>query len=146
MTAGTGRARTSDEMEALGRTAGVVAGAGAVFALTGGLGAGKTHWTKGFVAGSGSTAEVTSPTFGLVHVYDGGSAPLFHFDFYRLGSAAELLDLGWDEYLDQGGIIIVEWADKFPELLPATTRWLDFEIEADGSRQVHGRGLSKISR
>lgn len=129
-------------MEALGRAAGVAAGAGSVFALTGGLGAGKTHWTKGFVAGSGSTAEVTSPTFGLVHVYEDGPAPLFHFDFYRLGSAAELLDLGWDEYLDQGGIIIAEWADKFPELLPATTRWLDFEVQDGGSREVRERGVS----
>ena len=139
MTAGTGRARTSDDMEALGRAAGEAARAGWTFALTGGLGAGKTHWTKGFVSGSGSTAEVTSPTFGLVHVYEDGTTPVFHFDFYRLGSAAELLDLGWDEYLDQGGIIIAEWADKFPELLPATTRWLDFEIQADGSREVRGR-------
>ncbi len=129
-------------MEALGRAAGAEAGGGSVFALTGGLGAGKTHWTKGFVAGSGSTAEVTSPTFGLVHVYEDGPTPLYHFDFYRLDSAAELLALGWDEYLDQGGIIVAEWADKFPELLPATTRWLDFEIQADGSREVRGREVS----
>lgn len=128
-------------MEELGRTAAALARPGLVIALVGGLGAGKTHWTKGFVAGTGSRAEVTSPTFGLVHEYPGGSLPLFHFDFYRLNSAAELLALGWDEYLDQGGVVIAEWGDKYPELLPETTIWLHFTIEPDGSRHVHQAGV-----
>ena len=123
-------------MENLGRAASVAAGQGAVIALVGGLGAGKTHWTKGFVAGMGSTVEVTSPTFGLVHEYSGGRLPVFHFDFYRLESAAELIALGWDEYLEQGGVVIAEWGDKFPELLPPDTLWLHFTTEADGSRMV----------
>jgi tRNA threonylcarbamoyladenosine biosynthesis protein TsaE len=108
-----------------------------VIALVGDLGAGKTHWTKGFVAGLASRAEVTSPTFGLVHEYADGRLPVFHFDFYRLGSAAELLALGWDEILEQDGIVIAEWADKFPEILPADARWLRFTVAADGSRQVN---------
>ena len=123
-------------MENLGRTASAAAGAGTVIALVGGLGAGKTHWTKGFVAGMGSTAAVTSPTFGLVHEYSGGRLPLFHFDFYRLESAAELIALGWDEYLEQGGVIIAEWGDQFPELLPPDTIWLHFTTETDGSRSI----------
>jgi tRNA threonylcarbamoyladenosine biosynthesis protein TsaE len=73
-----GRAETPDAMQQLGRTAAAEAGPGTVIALVGGLGAGKTHWTKGFVAGLGSAAEVTSPTFGLVHEYPGGKMPVFH--------------------------------------------------------------------
>ncbi len=123
-------------MENLGRAAADEAGPGSVIALVGGLGAGKTHWTKGFVAGTGSKAEVTSPTFGLVHEYPGGRLPVFHLDFYRLESAAELIALGWDEYLDQDGVIIAEWGDKFPELLPPETTWLRFTVEPDGTRTV----------
>lgn len=131
-----GRARTAEEMEQLGRTAAAMARPGCVIALIGGLGAGKTHWTKGFVVGAGSACEVTSPTFGLVHEYPGGRFPVFHWDFYRIGSADELLGLGWDEYLETGGVTIAEWGDKFPQLLPAGTIRLGFTIEADGSRTV----------
>ena len=130
------RAATADDMKELGRESAESARPGDVFALVGGLGAGKTHWTKGFVAGCGATAEVTSPTFGLVHEYPGGRLPLAHLDFYRLDSAAELIALGWDELFEQDGVIIAEWADKFPELLPHGTCWLRFEIEPDGSRTV----------
>ncbi|MES2476287.1 MAG: tRNA (adenosine(37)-N6)-threonylcarbamoyltransferase complex ATPase subunit type 1 TsaE [Verrucomicrobiota bacterium] len=130
------RAATAEEMVEMGKTFAANACPGDVFALVGGLGAGKTHWTKGFVAGCGASAEVTSPTFGLVHEYPDGRLPLAHLDFYRLGSAAELVALGWDELLEQDGVIIAEWADKFPELLPEGTCWLRFEIEPDGSRIV----------
>jgi tRNA threonylcarbamoyladenosine biosynthesis protein TsaE len=128
------RAESPEAMEALGHEAAASAGPGAVIALTGGLGAGKTHWTKGFVAGIGSRDDVTSPTFGLLHEYHGGRLPVFHLDFYRLESAAELVALGWDELVEEGGVIIAEWGDKFPELLPPNTRWLNFTTEPDGSR------------
>mgnify|MGYP002127577953 FL=1 len=123
-------------MENLGRAAAASVRPGTVIALVGNLGAGKTHWTKGFAAALGSPADVTSPTFGLVHEYHGGRLPIFHLDFYRLESAAELIALGWDEYLDQDGVIIAEWGDKFPEVLPPDTVWLQFTIEPDGSRTV----------
>ena len=132
-------AKSPEAMEALGRAAATEVKAGAVIALVGGLGAGKTHWTKGFVAGIGSAASVTSPTFGLVHEYVDGRLPVFHFDFYRLDSAAELIALGWDDYLDQAGVVIAEWGDKFPELLPAETQWWDFTLEPDGSRTLNQR-------
>lgn len=130
------RAATAEAMKELGRKFAETARPGDVFALVGGLGAGKTHWTKGFVAGCGSETEVTSPTFGLVHEYPNGRLPLAHLDFYRLESAAELIALGWDELLEQDGVVVAEWADKFPELLPEGTCWLRFEIEPDGSRIV----------
>ena len=125
-----------EAMVALGGQAAAHAAAGTVVALVGGLGAGKTHWTKGFVAAMGAAVEVTSPTFSLVHEYRGGRLPVFHFDFYRLETAAELVAMGWDEYLEEGGVVIAEWADKFPELLPPDTRWLMFTVAADGSRTV----------
>lgn len=127
---------TPDQMEDLGRAAAGELRAGMVIGLVGGLGAGKTHWTKGLVAGLGSDAEVTSPTFGLVHEYGGGRLPVFHLDFYRLNQADELIGLGWDEYLETEGVIIAEWADKFPKLMPADTRWLVFSIEENGTRTV----------
>jgi tRNA threonylcarbamoyladenosine biosynthesis protein TsaE len=136
-----GHAESPEAMENLGRLAAGLAGPGSVIALVGGLGAGKTHWTKGFVAGTGSTAEVTSPTFGLVHEYPGGRLPVFHLDFYRLDSAEELIALGWDELLEQDGAIIAEWGDKFPEVMPPETIWLHFTVEPDSSRTVRLGGF-----
>ncbi|KAB2638377.1 MAG: tRNA (adenosine(37)-N6)-threonylcarbamoyltransferase complex ATPase subunit type 1 TsaE [Verrucomicrobia bacterium] len=123
-------------MTQLGRIAAGDARAGSVIALVGGLGAGKTHWTKGLVAAMGCPLEVTSPTFSLVHEYRGGRLNVFHFDFYRLDSAADVLALGWDEYLETAGIVVVEWADKFPALLPPDAIWLHFTVESDESRTV----------
>jgi tRNA threonylcarbamoyladenosine biosynthesis protein TsaE len=131
-----GTAASPEAMEQLGRSAAAGAGPGSVIALVGGLGAGKTHWTKGFVAGMGSAAEVTSPTFGLVHEYPGGRLPVIHLDFYRLDAPEELLALGWDEYLEGGAVVIAEWADKFAELLPENTIWLHFNITPDGGREL----------
>jgi tRNA threonylcarbamoyladenosine biosynthesis protein TsaE len=131
-----GRAASVEEMERLGNTAAEQLRPGSVVALVGGLGAGKTHWTKGLVAGLGSTAEVTSPTFGLVHEYHGGRLPVIHMDFHRLDSPDELIALGWDEYLESGAVVVAEWADKFPALLPGDATWLRFQIEPCGSRNI----------
>lgn len=131
-----GKAHTPGEMEAFGHAAGKQAQPGSIFALTGGLGAGKTHWTKGFAAARNASAEVTSPTFSLVHEYPSGQGSIYHFDFYRLASPEELLALGWDEYLEAGGIVIAEWADKFPGLLPPSAIWLKLSVNPDGSRTI----------
>lgn len=125
---------TPEAMMSLGANFAAQAGAGDVFALVGNLGAGKTHWTKGFVAAIDQQAAVTSPTFAIVNEYRGGQSPVFHFDFHRLKSAEELIALGWDEYLDEGGIVICEWADLFPELLPEPAIWLEITHQPDGSR------------
>lgn len=127
---------TEHEMEALGRKAGVDASAGDVIALVGDLGAGKTCWSKGFVSGVGAVDEVSSPTFGIVHEYRSGRLPVFHFDFYRLPSERELVDAGWDDYLDESGVMVVEWADKFPSLMPPCTRWILIGALGGGVRQV----------
>lgn len=114
---------------------------GDVLAFAGNLGAGKTHATKGVVAGLGCNADVSSPTFTLVHEYNGGRLSAFHFDFYRLNSADEVINIGWDDYLDAKGVVIVEWADRFPELLPVNTRWFHFQIEPDATRSVEEHAL-----
>lgn len=131
-----GKANSPAEMEALGRAAAERVVPGDVFALSGGLGAGKTHWTKGLAAAMGCAESVTSPTFPLVHEYAGSAMPVFHFDFYRLDSPDELIALGWDEYLEAGGVIVAEWADKFPDLLPDSTIRLQFTVDPDGGRTV----------
>jgi tRNA threonylcarbamoyladenosine biosynthesis protein TsaE len=138
----TARIKSVEEMIELGAAVARLAKAGSVIGLVGDLGAGKTHWVKGFVAEMGCTAEVTSPTFGLVHEYRGGRLPVSHFDFYRLGSAGELIALGWDEYLEGGGVVVAEWADKFPSLMPPETQWFYFNIDADGSRVVGDRPMN----
>ncbi len=118
----------------LGRNAQV----GDVFALIGNLGAGKTQFVKGFVAGVGSAAEVTSPTFTLVHEYNDGRAPVYHFDFYRLDSAEGILRLGFDEYIEGDGVSIIEWADRFRELIPKRARWISLSVRGESERAIEG--------
>ncbi len=108
-----------EQTQAFGRELAAVLGKGAVVALMGDLGAGKTHFTKGLVeAFGGEPKEVTSPTFTLVHEYREGRVPVFHFDFYRLGHVQELRNIGWEDYLLEDGVVVVEWAERFPEALP----------------------------
>ena len=110
---------------------------GAVLALRGDLGAGKTHFVKGIAAGLGASPDdVTSPTFTLVHEYVGGRLPVFHFDLYRLENADEVLRIGLDDYLAEDGVLVIEWADKFPELLPDGTRWLHFRVLEGDDREI----------
>jgi tRNA threonylcarbamoyladenosine biosynthesis protein TsaE len=115
-----------------GGTLGASLRAGDVIALTGGLGAGKTHFIMGLVRGLGSDDAVTSPTFTLVHEYLAGRLPVYHFDFYRMERESEVTGIGWDEYLEAGGVCVVEWADRFPALLPAGTQWWSLTVEGSG--------------
>jgi len=100
---------TVNEGEKLGRTL----KPGAVVALHGELGAGKTAFTRGIAIGLGIDANVSSPTFTIVNEYP-GNPPLFHFDMYRLEDENELFDIGWDDYHDRGGVCVVEWSEKVP--------------------------------
>jgi tRNA threonylcarbamoyladenosine biosynthesis protein TsaE len=116
----------------LGRELGQAAQEGDVIALLGDLGAGKTTLTQGILSGLGYLKEVTSPTFSLVQEYLGGRLPAFHFDFYRVETEHELLDLGWDDYLERNGIVIVEWPSLFPQLLPEQTKWIELSHQPGG--------------
>jgi tRNA threonylcarbamoyladenosine biosynthesis protein TsaE len=104
--------------------------------LQGDLGAGKTQLAKGIVAGLGSEAIVTSPTFTIVHEYGGGRLPVYHFDFFRLEDRHRVLRLGLDDYFFGDGVCIVEWADRFAELLPEQSRWIRFEITGPDQRLI----------
>ena len=108
-----------------------------MIALIGPMGAGKTHFAKGFARGLGYQGEVTSPTFSIVQEYHGGRLPLFHFDLYRMKSAAEVLALGWDDYLDQAAVVLVEWADLFPEIWPPTVQKVCIEITPEGRKILY---------
>lgn len=107
-----------------------------VVGLVGDLGAGKTHLVKGLLQGVEGTDDVTSPTFTLIHEYRSGRLPIFHFDFYRLAQAAEITEIGFDDYLEEGGVTVVEWAERFPQVLPTRTRWLRMEPRGESERLI----------
>jgi len=127
---------SAEETVAHGQTVAATLRRGDVLALSGELGAGKTHFVKGLAAGLGAPVSVTSPTFTLIHEYAGGLLPLYHFDFYRLDDADAALRIGLDEYLFGDGVCVIEWAEKFPALLPPHTRWLRFTHRDDGARVI----------
>ena len=124
------------ETEAIGRQLADNVDAGSVLALKGELGSGKTLFTQGLVAGLGSTAAVTSPTFTIVHEYQGGRWPVYHFDFFRLENRRAAARLGLDDYFFGEGVSVIEWADRFPELVPEQARWISFEIKSQRRRSI----------
>ena len=101
-----------EETEKLGEALGRCLAPGTVLAYRGELGAGKTAFTRGLARGLGYREPVTSPTYTIVNEYLGGRLPLFHFDMYRLHSADDLWDIGWEDYLDRGGVCAVEWSEN----------------------------------
>ena len=101
-----------EETEALGAALAAQLQPGTVIAYRGDLGAGRTAFTRGLARGLGVTERVTSPTYTIVNEYTGGRMPLFHFDMYRLGSSEELFDIGWEDYLERGGVCAVEWSEN----------------------------------
>lgn len=109
---------------------------GAVIALVGDLGAGKTHFTQGFAQGLGVASAVTSPTFTVMVAYEGGRLPLYHFDLYRLEDAAELEDVAFYDYVESNGVSCIEWASKFADELPDSTLWLSITTGADDTRTI----------
>ena len=120
-------------------------GKGVVFTLLGDLGAGKTHFVKGLVKGLGSNALVTSPTFTLLNVYEGGKFPVYHFDMYRLSSKEEAEELGFDEYFDLknlDGIVFVEWPSQVEGLIKC--QHIEVNIEKlDGDKRKISIGAVK---
>ena len=105
------------ETEALGASLGKILAPGTVIAYRGDLGAGKTAFTRGLARGLGYAEPVTSPTYTIVNEYLGGRLPLFHFDMYRLRSSDDLFDIGWEDYLDRGGVCAVEWSENVDDAM-----------------------------
>ena len=124
-----------EETEHIGEMLGRRLRPGTVVAYRGGLGMGKTAFTRGLARGLGCAGRVTSPTFTIVNEYD-GATPLFHFDMYRLGSSDELFDIGWEDYLTRGGVCAVEWSERVDDAMPADTLWVDIARGTDESDRI----------
>ena len=105
------------ETEKVGAALSKVLSPGAVIAYGGDLGAGKTAFTRGLARGLGVADPVTSPTYTIVNEYLGGRMPLFHFDMYRLHSSDDLWDIGWEDYLERGGVCAVEWSENVADAM-----------------------------
>ncbi len=120
---------------------------GTVLAYRGDLGAGKTAFTRGLAKGLGCTDLVTSPTYTIVNEYLSGRLPLFHFDMYRLHSAEDLWDIGWEDYLDRGGICAVEWSENVADALEAPITVCIEKLDGDSRRITieGGEELASVS-
>ena len=137
---------SADETQALGQRLAKRLLPGDVIAYFGNLGAGKTALTRGIAQGLGVTDLVTSPTYTIVNEYLTGRIPLFHFDMYRLGSSDELFDIGWEDYLDRGGVCAVEWSENVADAMQGA---ISVRIGRDSDEQrtiiIEGGGLDANS-
>jgi tRNA threonylcarbamoyl adenosine modification protein YjeE len=124
----------------LARSLAAVLEGGDVIGLEGGLGAGKTTFARGALHGLGVPEDtaVTSPTFALLHHYE-GRLPVAHADFYRLTDEVELGELGVDELVEDGAVLFVEWGRKFPGMASRTVLWVELEIVSEVARRVRLR-------
>lgn len=134
----------SPEMtENLGEALGKKLKGGEVIAFRGGLGMGKTCFTRGLAKGLGFTGEVTSPTFALINEYIGGRLPLYHFDMYRISGWEDLYSTGFFEYSDEGGVIAAEWSENIENALPENTITVTFQLLCDNEREITVEGISE---
>ena len=133
-----------EETEKIGAALGRILPPGTILAYRGDLGAGKTAFTRGLARGLGCDEIVTSPTYTIVNEYLSGRIPLFHFDMYRLGSSDDLWDIGWEDYLDRGGICAVEWSENVAEAMedPVT---VTIEKLGDTSRRITLEGGAPLA-
>lgn len=129
--------KTKEDSEKFGLSFASELKAGAVIALTGPLGAGKTTLTKSIAKGLGVSETITSPTFTIVCEYETGRLPLFHFDVYRVHDEEDLFEMGFEEYFHKGGVCLIEWADLVEDLLPDDT----IRIELDYGEEENQRTL-----
>jgi tRNA threonylcarbamoyladenosine biosynthesis protein TsaE len=120
---------------------------GDVLALSGELGSGKTCFTGGLARGLGVSEkyQITSPTFTLINEYP-GRCKLYHFDVYRLNSYSEFEDLGYEEYFCGKGVVVIEWAEKIVQVLPANTFFISFEYLDENKRRIVIKGQERKLR
>ena len=124
-----------EETEAVGQRLATRLTPGTVIAYEGDLGAGKTAFTRGLAKGLGAQERVTSPTYTIVNEYLSGRLPLFHFDMYRLESAEDLWDIGWEDYLERGGVCAVEWSENVREAMDGAVV-VRIEKTGEDSREI----------
>ena len=133
-----------EETERVGVSLGKILPPGTVIAYEGDLGAGKTAFTRGLARGLGYTEPVTSPTYTIVNEYLGGRLPLFHFDMYRLASSDDLGEIGWEDYLERGGICAVEWSENVADALENAIR-IRIEKTGEESRRITIEGGEEVA-
>jgi tRNA threonylcarbamoyladenosine biosynthesis protein TsaE len=110
---------------------------GECIALQGDLGAGKTQFVRGLVRALGANAgAVSSPTFVLLHVYEAGRLTVYHLDAYRVAGPEDFESIGFSELLEQGGIVVVEWAKRVAAILPANCIWIEIEPTGENERRI----------
>lgn len=129
-----------EDTEKLGYNLGLLVNSGDVICLTGDLGTGKTHITKGIARGLGIKDTITSPTFNIVNEYNDGRINLNHFDVYRIADADEIYAIGFDDYIFSDSVSIIEWADYIEDILPEDI--LHINITKDYSK---GENFRKIT-
>lgn len=122
------------ETESIGAALGKIVPPGTILAYRGGLGAGKTAFTRGLARGLGCSDMVTSPTYTIVNEYLTGRLPLFHFDMYRLASSDDLWDIGWEDYLERGGVCAVEWSENVADAIEDAVFVTIEKLDADARR------------
>ena len=127
--------QSPEETEALGAALAALLVPGDLIAYRGDLGAGKTAFTRGLARGLGCTQQVTSPTYTIVNEYLSGRLPLCHFDMYRLASSDDLWSIGWDDYLDRGGVCAVEWSENVDDAMEGAV-WVTIETLGGDSRRI----------
>ncbi len=127
--------KSEAETEAAGERFAKTLPDGAVVALYGDLGAGKTAFVRGMARGLGIDARVSSPTFTIVNEYL-GARELYHFDMYRLGSSDELFDIGWEDYLSRGGVCAVEWSENVADAFEGDEICVRIEKNGDAERTI----------
>jgi len=132
------------ETEAIGSALGKSIKPGTVIAYRGDLGAGKTAFTRGLAKGLGCTEIVTSPTYTIVNEYLGGRIPLFHFDMYRLRSSDDLFDIGWEDYLERGGVCAVEWSENVDDAMEDAV-YITIEKLGEDSRRITLEGGDSLA-
>ncbi len=135
--------RSEADTFALGVKIGSEAKPGEVYSIIGDLGAGKTALTKGVAAGLGIDEPVSSPTFTIVQVYEGGRLPLYHFDVYRIGDVEEMEEIGYEDYLYSGGVTLIEWADLIRDILPP--EYQEIRLEKDLNKGVDYRRITRTT-
>ena len=133
-----------EQTEKVGAALGKQLKPGAVIAYQGDLGAGKTAFTRGVACGLGAKESVTSPTYTIVNEYLDGRLPLFHFDMYRLASAEDLWDIGWEDYLDRGGVCAVEWSENVDDAMEDAV-YITIEKLGEDSRRITLEGGSILA-
>jgi tRNA threonylcarbamoyladenosine biosynthesis protein TsaE len=125
-----------EETRRVGAQLAATARAGDIFALSGELGTGKTELVRGFVAALSDSCAVRSPSFTIVNIYETPAFPVFHFDFYRIKKAEELIEIGFNEYIQGEGVCFIEWADLFPQAIPTDARQIQFIDKGNGQRFI----------